>query len=354
MAGPWGIDKMEPEFPAASIYLDPDRRPPCVQVQYINALREHGLDELQAAFVARVMYLGSVFLPGHADAWLSQNTRSFSLDAPAHQRRSLRTRFLQALFISFKHLLPIAKRYTVPNLDLQYGRVESRYYYRLVGLENSRYARVTETHLAVARLMLFDYHVKHPEFTWYGGLDQKLDLFNSLGIPQSVFPVHTYTSADKAVPSTVVYFPDHRPIGVSDWRLCFPFAASIDTAQGVVEQVVKSHGRLFDALRARGLQVTAVLCIKRGVAAPTGLEQHVAPVQESDHYAFLRCFWKQLMGLAREAKDRRLIDAQGGKQAVSNRVRAWVREDRNTPTFDGRVPDLVIHECTDITIVREG
>ena len=345
---------MEEALAPPSIYLDPDRRPPSVDVQYINALREHGLDELQAGFVARVIYLGSVFLPGHADVWLAQNTRNFSLDAPAHQRRSLRTRFLQALFLSYKHLLPIAKRYTVPNLDLQYGRVESRYYYRLVGLENSRYARVTATPLAVARLMLFDYFVKHPEFIWYGAIDQKLELFKSLGVPRSVLPVRTYTSLEEGVPPRNVYFPDHRPIGVSDWRLCFPFAASIDTAKGVVENVVKSHGRLFDALRARGLQVTAVLCLKRGVRSPAGLEKHVVPVQESDCHAFLRCVWKQLLGLARQAKDRRLIDAQGGTDAVSNRVRAWVREERNTPTFDGRVPDLVIHECTDITVVREG
>ena len=176
-----------------SVYLDYDLRPAGVASEHITALRRLGIDELQAAFAARVMYLGSVFLPTHADVWLSQTT-AFSLDAPAHQRRSLRTRFLQDLFRSTNRLRPIAKRFRVPNIDLQYGRMDSRYHYELIGLQHSRYARVLDNTLAVARLMLFDFMIRHTEFTWYGATSQKVDLFKDLDIPESVWPSRVYQS----------------------------------------------------------------------------------------------------------------------------------------------------------------
>ena len=114
--------------------------------------------------------------------------------------------------------------------------------------------------------------------------------------------------------------------------------------------MVGSHAPLFDALRSRGLQVTVVLCHKRGAGLEDLIDQHVAPVQGSDRKAFVSRVWLQIVGLAVEAGDRAFIDAQGGVKALRAATRDCVSDLRHTATFKGRVADLRLHECTDVPI----
>ena len=340
--------RAEPAPP--SRYLDPDNRPPTVQQQAVAVLAEHGLDTDQAGFAARVMSLGSVFLPGHADVWLAQCRSDFSLDAPAHTRRSLRTCFLQAMFRGHERLRPIARRFAVPNVGIQYGRMDSRHYFELLGLPHSRYARVLDTYRAVSRLMLFDYVIRHPEYAWYGSAAQKEALFASLDVPRSAWPLRRYESKKAGVEPSYSYFPDHRPIGVGDWRVVFPFPLASDWAPGRARSPVDEYTKVFGELRRRGIQVSVVLCHKRGSRLPEAVENPVRAVQDSDRRALVNQLWLYLLGMAAQFDDRRLIDAQGGFDAVRQRARRMSAELAANDTCSGRVPDLVLHECSDLPV----
>ena len=340
--------RAEPGRP--SIYLDPDRRPATVSQQAVDALCAHGLDAEQAGFAARVMSLGSVFQSGHADVWLAQQRPDFKLDAPAHTRRSLRTCFLQAMFRGYEHRRPMARRYVVPNVGIQYGRMDSRYYFGLLGLPHSRYARVIDTYRAVSRLMLFDYVIRHPEYSWYGEATQKEHLFSSLGVPRSAWPVRRYDSKQPGVEPTRAYFPDHRPVGVGDWRVVFPFPLASDWAPGRARTPLDEYTKVFGELRRRGIQVTVVLCRKRGSGLPEAVDKSVRPVQDSDRRRFMNQLWLYLFGVATEFDDRRLIQAQGGFGAVRERAQRMSAELAANDTCSGRVPDLVLHECPDLPV----
>ena len=258
------------------------------------------------------------------------------------------------MFRGHDNLQPIARRFVVPNVGIQYGRMASRYYFTLLGIPHSRYARVIDTYRAVSRLMLFDFVIRHPQYAWYASAAQKEDLFASLGVPKSAWPVRRYDSKKAGVKSSYAYFPDHRPIGVGDWRVVFPFPLASDWAPGRARSPLDEYTKLFGELRRRGIQVTVALCHKRGSRLPGAVEKPVGPVQDSDRRAFVKQLWLYLYGMAVAADDRRLISALGGFDEVSARARKFSAELAANDSCSGRVPDLVLHECPDLPVESES
>ena len=226
----------------ASIFLDPDRQPPTVSSRFIDQLTAFEFSPLQARFAAEVMYLGGVFMQSQADLWLRTAWPEYGERGDPIERHSYCARFLQDLFAPVGQLKPLARCYHVPGSASEYGHFNSRYFYSLVGLGYSRYQRMEKAWLAVARLLNYDYIVRHPEFVWYGATRQKEELFDSLGVPRSNWPARHYRAESKPRgPTTAAYFPDHSPIGLRGWHVLFLFPVYYGLTPGGLRANVKAY-----------------------------------------------------------------------------------------------------------------
>ena len=336
-----------------SPYLDPARRPPGLPPDRVRAFVDLGYDEDLARFAVHVMYMGGVFLPEHTDFWLESNTVDFDLEVDARPRQSIRNAFLRPLFRDWNHIRAVAKAYRLNSVDSQqYGRLDSRYHYKLIGLPYSRYSRATNEQLVVARLMLYDYIVRHPDVTWYGSTDQKKDLFASLQVPQKFWPYHTFTSSKPGVPSTKVYFFDHQPVGLADWHFVFPFAAVMDRSPANLFGLVDTHKPLFSCLRSRGFAVTLVLCFKKGASLPPGVDRYFRAQVPADRLAHVETVWQYLLGLALEFQDEGILAAQGGHDGLRARHRESLARMSQLSPSQGQVFDLQKYECAALPIER--
>ena len=348
-----------PVLQPPSPYLDPERRPPGVPPDRIRAIQDLGYDPDLARFAVHVMYMGGVFLPEHADVWLQAHRPGFTIAADSGARKNVRNVFLRPLFRDWNHIRPAAKAYRLKSVRVrrrnsvehqQYGRLDSRYHYRLIGLPYSRFSRAANEQLVVARLMLYDYIVRHPELTWYGSTDQKKHLFASLKIPQKFWPYHTFTSNKPDVASTKVYFFDHQPVGLADWHFVFPFAAVMDRSPANLFALVDTLKPLFSCLRARGFAVTLVLCIKQGASLPPGVDQYFCEQVAADRLAHVENVWQYLLGLALEFEDQAILQAQGGHDGLRSRYRDSLSRVSELPSPQGQVFDLQMYQCAALPI----
>ena len=310
------------------------------------------LNELQARFAAEIMHLGGVFLPSQVDVWLSHHMPGFSLDAPAHQRRSIRTRFLQDLFRERGGLPAIARTFKLESLDQQVGRMDTPYHYRLVGLADPRGPQVTSGNV-VEPLQVYDYVVRHPDLTWYGAQHQKKALFRSLGIPRHCWPMQKIPSTLPHMPPTYRYFLDSYSIGLGDWMIWFPFPSNDDEAAGTLGSLL-AHRPLFAQLRRLGFAVILIVCQRQGAPHPTFTNAYFLPPQRSDREALATSAFLYLLELACEFDDTELIEAQGGADTVRRRCQQLRDARKRTPSGHGRVMEILVHECQDLPVSDRG
>ena len=215
-----------------------------------------------------------------------------------------------------------------------------------MGLEHSRYQRIEKNVLALTRLLNYDYIVRHSDFTWYGATDQKKALFEALGVPRRAWPVRLYRSQTRpSAPPKPAYFPDHNPIGLSGWHLLFLVPLTYgDSAGGLRRMVDRYYAPLWRELRRRGFRVTLVLSRRPGVL-PTLPDGLTVPASLSDRRIVVNAVTRYLYELAVEVGDGRLLDAQGGLDAVCQRHAQLEREARAAPQPSSGLMDLVFHEC---------
>ena len=332
-------------------HLDPASRPPTVSAAAARRLSAEGIGPLQARFAAEVMFLGGVFLPTQVDTWLLHHQPDYSSDLTPQQQLSYRTHFLQDLFRAQGRRLPVAKRYRLPDPEVEYGRMASRYYYTLLGQPNSRYARESTTQMVVNRLLLYDYVVTRPDLAWYGSEDRKKKLFLALDIDSDAWPSTRFGSRRSGAPSTVRYFADHQPIGLGEWAVYFPFAGVFDR-QGGLAQVVAGYAGLFDALRRRGFAPVLVFCAKAGAYVPMRRLPEALPFRSHDHTAFVDALVRYLYRLAYASEDDVLLDAHGGRRTVAARCDELRRRTEAWESADGRPVEVLVHTCPALPIER--
>ena len=336
------------------VYLDRSTRPPAVEQNYIDNLLPYNLDPVQARFVAEMMYLGGVFLPSQADAWLSTHWGPFADAKTDKQRRSCRFRFLQDIFLSQGRRGPIAKSWVLKQDRVEYGRMESRSYYKLVGLEHSRNARAMTEPVVVNRILLLDYIVRHPEFTWYGSSKQKMALFgkDGLNIGDRHLPQRRYESKHAGVPATVAYFVDNLPVGLGDWHVVFLAPGTFDKAPANIRTAVKTHRELFKRLRKRGFRVTVVVPYKKGhdLSFLSSMVE-VKPPEVEDRRALMRSFWQVFYSLASD-RDFQLSDALGKSVSTPRRLRELVHRAQSSTHAPAAPSELLFHECADLPVYR--
>ena len=256
-------------------YFDPKRRPPAVAGEHIDrllALCEGGLDRSQAKFAAWVMHIGGVFTADQAAAWLDVESPDWDAGEgdPAAIRRNGRTRFLQSLFREYGARQRPTRLAVTRQMrgGGQFAHVGSKPAYAAVGVENSRYRRVPPLGTAMQRLLLHDYALETMDrWTWYGSTEQKVALFDALGVGRDVLPARAYGDRRDDVGTTTRYFPDHLPVAVGGWKVCFPFVFYEDRTVEAGVARLEPYRPLWAALRALGLWVQTVIvgrCGDRG------------------------------------------------------------------------------------------
>ena len=248
-------------------YFDPGRRPPPVTEKHIASLRsfcEDGLDTNQARFAASVMHLGGVFTSEQAGAWLDEHTPGWDAGEGDREsrRRHGRNRFLQNLFREYgskKRPSRLASTHRMP-AGGQFAHLGSRPAYEAVGLGGSRYRRLPPALTAMQRLLLHDYVLQTAgRWTWYGATDQKLALFDALGVGRDVVPSREYRGEGAGGGTVRRWFVDHLPVGVASWKLCFPFVFCEERTVDAAVSRLEPYGPLWAALRRQGLWVQVVI-----------------------------------------------------------------------------------------------
>ena len=337
------------------VYLDRSTRPPAVEQQYIDKLLDYHLEPVQARFVVEMMYLGGVFLPSQADVWLSHHWAPFVAAKTSKERRSCRIRFLQDLFLSQGRRGPIAKSFVLKQDGVEYGRMESRSYYKLVGLQHARNARAMTEPVVVNRILLLDYIVRHPYLTWYGATRQKVALFGKSGglaIEPRYLPRRIYRSNRPGVPDSVVNFPENLPVGLDDWHLVFLAPGTYDLTQSNILGALATHVDLFQQLRKRGYRVTVVVPFKKGHdLSRLSSRVKVVPPALEDRRALMRSFWQAFYSLAND-RDFQLSDAMGRPVSPHRRLRDLVNRAESSTYAPAAPSEIVLHECADLPVYR--
>ncbi len=326
-------------------YFDPKRRPEPVTDEYVEALRslcDRVLDEKQARFAASVMHLGGVFTSEQAGVWLDQHKPGWDQDGegePELRRKQGRTRFLQSLFRKYgvkNRPSRLASTHQLPSGG-QFAHLGSRPAYEAVGLGGSRYRRVPPVQTAMQRLLLYDYVLETMEtgsnrnsdqaagrWTWYGEANQKLALFDALGVARDALPSRDYTSQAPGGVTTRRYFVDHVPVGVASWKLCFPFVFREDRTVDAAVSRLEAYGPLWAALRRMGLWVQVVIVGQYGDRADWDgrMRKYVSAPSRNDRERLANRVERYL--IERFGKDDNgvaVVRAYGGEQGATARLR---------------------------------
>ena len=252
---------------AVADYVDPARRPPAVPpggVDAIVAMCDPPINREQAEFAAFVMNNSGVFLTGQVESWLDAKRPGWCTDSDPSARRDWATRWLLDLFLpTFVRNSRLVVTRPVTGVR---GRTVAHFgyatAYAALGIRESRYRRVPAGGVALQRLLLFDYVVSHLDgLTWYGATHQKQQFFEALGIPRAYFPSTVYTGdpGDR----TRRYFPDHMPIGVSEWGVTFPVPLTDDFTLESSIKKIRPYDKLFSALRTMGIAVHVAIVVRR-------------------------------------------------------------------------------------------
>ena len=327
-------------------YFDPRKRPVPVTDEHVAALRafcDGCLDAQQASFAASVMHLGGVFTSEQAGVWLDANKPGWD-DGEGDRklrRKQARNRFLQSLFREYgskKRPTRLASTHQLPGGG-QFAHLGSRRAYEAVGVGGSRYRRLPPVQTALQRLLLHDYVLQTMEvsavperpgrvgdarWTWYGAMDQKLALFDALGVGRDALPSRDYRGEGAGGGTTRRWFVDHLPVGVASWKLCFPFVFREERTVDAAVSRLAAYAPLWAALRGLGLWVQVVIVGQYGDRGDweRRVRRYVAAPSRDDRERLANRVERYLIERFRaEADGVAVLRAYGGEAGASRRLR---------------------------------
>lgn len=313
-------------------YFDRKKRPAPVTDAHVAALRslcDNGLDDNQARFAASVMHLGGVFTAEQAAVWLDAHTPGWDAgDGDRNERRRQgRTRFLRSLFRDYgsnKRPTRLASTHQLAGGG-QFAHLGSKPAYEAVGIGGSRYRRMPPVQTALQRLLLHDYVLQTGNgWTWYGAMDQKLALFDALGVARDALPSRDYCGRGAGGGTTRQWFVDHLPVGVASWKLCFPFVFREDRTVDAAVSRLEPYGPLWAALRGMGLWVQVVIVGQYGDRGDweRRVRKYVAPPSRDDRERLANCVERYLIERFRaEEGGGAVLRAYGGEPGACLRLR---------------------------------
>ena len=134
-------------------------------------------------------------------------------------------------------------------------RIFSQEIYRKLGIENLRHSREAHTAVLLRRLLSLDYVLEHLELPWLPTEQEKVEFFESLGIPRKLLPSRLYQGA---VNKQTRYFPLKLPIAVDAKTATFAYVDPGNDTDTELRSWGKAHRHLWGALRKKGRAVHVV------------------------------------------------------------------------------------------------
>ena len=167
-------------------------------------------------------------------------------------RRDRAHRFVQALIDRGEAVEPLTPTFAG---GAKSCRISSRRIYQVLGIENVRHRRVAPVNVLMRRLLSLDYILEYPDLAWLPTEPEKVRCFEALGLDLQMLPHRVYK---EAVGKQKCYFALKLPIAVDSETATFAYVDPGNETDGGFRSWGITHGRLWGALREKGIRVRVV------------------------------------------------------------------------------------------------
>ena len=134
-------------------------------------------------------------------------------------------------------------------------RISGKGIYRALGVENIRHRRKANWSVVMRRLLSLDFVLEHPGMNWLPTEGEKVEFIEGLGVHSNLIPRRIYYGAVRAQKR---YFALKLPVAGGARTVTFAYVDPGRDTTGELNTWGGAHGRLWDALRAKGRRVEVI------------------------------------------------------------------------------------------------
>ena len=138
-------------------------------------------------------------------------------------------------------------------------RISNRQIYQALGAENTRPGKTASPEILMRGLLSLDYVLEHTELAWLPTEQEKVRCFETLDLDRRLLPRRVYQGAVKKQQH---YFALKLPVAVDSETATFVYVDPGHETDSGLHFWGEAHGRLWAALRRKGLRVQAVAVAK--------------------------------------------------------------------------------------------
>ena len=161
-------------------------------------------------------------------------------------------RFVQALV---EHREAVESDTLIFNGGGRLCRIFSKPIYRALEVEDIRHRRRASASVLIRRLLSLDYVLEHPHLAWLPTEPEKVRCFEALGLERGLLPRRIYRGT---VGRQKRYFALKLPVAVDSGTATFIYVDPGNDTDTELRSWGAAHGRLWSAIREKGLQVRVV------------------------------------------------------------------------------------------------
>ena len=134
-------------------------------------------------------------------------------------------------------------------------RISSKPIYRALEIENIRHRRKATVSVLMRRLLSLDFVLEHPGMNWLPTEGEKVEFLERLGVHSNLMPRRIYYGAVRAQKR---YFALKLPVAAEAETVIFAYVDPGRESTGELNTWGGAHGRLWDAIRAKGRRVEVI------------------------------------------------------------------------------------------------
>ena len=134
-------------------------------------------------------------------------------------------------------------------------RISGKAIYRVLGVENIRHRRKANRNGVMRRLLSLDFVLEHPGMNWLPTEAEKVEFLEEIGVPSRLIPRRIYYGA---VGAQKRYFALKLPVAGDARTVTFAYVDPGRDTTGELNTWGGAHGRLWDAIRAKGRRVEVI------------------------------------------------------------------------------------------------
>ena len=127
--------------------------------------------------------------------------------------------------------------------------------YQALGAENILHRRTASLNVVMRRLLSLDFVLERPGLNWLPTEAEKVEFFEGIGLDRRLIPRRVYFGA---VGKQRHYFALKLPVAVDAKSVTFVYVDPGHQTDSELRSWGLAHGRLWDALRAKGRQVRVI------------------------------------------------------------------------------------------------